>query len=103
MTMSRGPSFFSLLFCAMHAGCSSDGAKNSRESGEVVKTTEALTLPPINAAADTSLRQQLQYANDGTGINLSVSDVAGAGQRSLIRFDQARNRRGRRNTVRLQR
>ena len=90
MKMSRERTFFSLLFCAMHAGCSTgDNAKSRGETSEVAKTTEALTLPPINAAADTSLRQAAQYANDGTGINLSVSDVAGAGQRSLIQFGQA--------------
>ena len=78
------------LFLGSHAACSSDDTARGGDDADaaVATTTEALTLPPINAAADTSIRQAFQYANDGTGVNLSVSSVAGAGQRSLIRFSQ---------------
>jgi hypothetical protein len=83
--------FVVLFACALHAGCSSGDTPGSGiDAGESLSVkTEALTLPPINANADTSLRQAFQYANDGTGSNLSVSSVTGAQQRSLIRFNQS--------------
>ncbi len=80
-----------LLVLGSHVACSSEdhaGGQNDVDAA-VSTTTEALTLPAINAAADTSVRQAFQYANDGTGTNLSVSSVAGAEQRSLIRFNQS--------------
>ena len=78
------------LFLGSHAACSSESTDRVGDDADaaVASTTQALTLPPINAAADTSVRQAFQYANDGTGVNLSVSPVAGAQQRSLIRLSQ---------------
>jgi len=50
------PFTFGLLLLCLHASCSSgDTASSGAEADEpVATTTEALTLPPINANADTS-------------------------------------------------
>jgi len=80
-----------LVLCAGLFGCGTERPATGKSDAEapVSVQKQTLILPPISAAADTSLRRAAQYANDGIGMNLSVSSVSGAGQRSLIRFDQA--------------
>jgi len=80
-----------VLLGGSHAGCSSEGsAGDEADAGETTSVkSEALTLAPINANADTSVRQAFPFSNDGIGVHLGVSSVAGSEQRSLIRFDQA--------------
>jgi hypothetical protein len=87
-------SISALVALALGAGCGpeDEGAAPAEENdgGVAVATvSQPVTLAPIFAVADTSVRQAAQFANDGQGYNLSTSSVAGSVQRSLIRFDQA--------------